>query len=166
MVEKELLNEITTHLITTHVIAKHVDFWKNQVLGLGTGETNPFPMPAVFLEFPTEIIWQAGGNKTKTANTQIVLHVVQKVLARTSSSTKAASRTQALNYLDVVESVQNKMPLLTKDNLGKIKLVGITHDHSGSPINDTKLRFDIALVNNSGRPVYTTASPGHKVVLP
>ncbi len=90
---ENIANQLDLLLNKTAIVKKfgaldHIDVWNNQLAFWS--ETDPIPLPAIFVSIQVPI-WETSGRNTQKGQAVVGIHVVQQVLASThfKSSDKA-----------------------------------------------------------------------------
>lgn len=83
---------------------KHISLWNEQTERLT--RVKAFRTPAVFVEFEP-IQWQQAGNRTKTADIRVRLHIVTQTLLTPEDGNK--SQDAALEYIQLADDLVSAM---------------------------------------------------------
>jgi len=123
---KQLFLAIVERLKERVKEVKFIDLWNEQIATIQTGIT--WPLPAVFIEFePYDVHQQA--NRVRTANVNIRLHIVTRVVAHNGSDDKKRMA-QALGVFDVIEYVSAAINGLSGDYFSSFMLINSATNHN------------------------------------
>lgn len=124
---------------------KFIDLWNEQIAVIQTGST--WPLPAVFIEFePYDVHQQA--NRVRTANVNIRLHIVTRVVAHNGSDDKKRM-TQALGVFDTIELVSAAINGLSGDYFSSFMLIASATNHNHAELIESIETFTTRITDTS-----------------
>lgn len=140
-------------------IIKHIDLWNHQVDFLE--EETPFEFPAVFVEFMPHA-WETKGRNQQQANARIKLHIVSRWFAQTAEY--APGQAEALNYLDLTETIFAHMHRMAATQSNSFVRVGSTTNHNHITIVDSQEEYETRIYSNAAVKDYEAVTPELMVV--
>jgi hypothetical protein len=110
-------------------IIKHVDLWNRNVEFIE--EDDPFPMPAVFVEFG-EILWtpfKTGSGEGYRGNCEVRLHIVTRYQGSSAHGSKHMK--DALDDIELSPRIQRALTGLRGETYDNFRIVAThtNHDH-------------------------------------
>lgn len=139
---------------------EHIDLWHDQVNYLS--EEHPFPTPAVFLEFNTLQVDDAG-ELTQTTTLQIDFHVFYETFADTYEG--AAMQDEALTYLDLLLLVGLMFHGRSGTNFHQMRRTGTTREETGGAGNLYRITFETNISEFSGLNLFSTQKMSDKEIV-
>lgn len=124
---------------------EHIDLWHDQVNYLS--EEHPFPTPAVFLEFNTLQVDDAGV-LMQTTNLQVDMHVFYETFSDTYEG--AVMQKEALDYLDLLLLVGLMFHGRSGMNFHQMRRTGTMREESGGAGNLYRISFETNISEFSG----------------
>lgn len=115
---------------------QHIDLWHDQVDYLS--EEHPFPTPAIFFEFNTLDIDDAG-ELIQTVNLQIDMHIFWETFSDTYEG--AAMQEEALQYLDLLLLTGLMFHGRSGKNFHQMRRSGTNREESGGSGNLYRISF-------------------------
>lgn len=124
---------------------RHIDLWHEQVDYLS--EEHPFPTPAIFFEFNTLEIDDAGELMQNT-NLQVDMHIFWETFSDTYEG--ATMQEEALQYLDLLMLVGLMFHGRNGKNFHQMRRSGTNREESGGSGNLYRISFQTNLSEFSG----------------
>lgn len=139
---------------------EHIDLWHDQVNYLS--EEHPFPIPAVFLEFNTLQVDDAG-ELMQTTTLQVDFHVFYETFADTYKG--AAMQDEALTYLDLLLLVGLMFHGRSGTNFHQMRRTGTMREESGGAGNLYRISFETNISEFSGLNLFSTKEMGDREIM-
>lgn len=130
---KTIYKAITTRLNGANLDIKHISLWNRNTEQLATQKG--FRLPAVFVEFEP-IQWSQLQSRARSADLRIRLHIVTETLATPEDG--SSYQDQALEHLDLIESISGVMQGLCGDGFNGLMLVESVTDHDHERIEQNE----------------------------
>ena len=124
---------------------QHIDLWHEQVDYLS--EEHPFPTPAIFFEFNTLEIDDAG-ELMQNANLQVDMHIFWETFSDTYEG--ATMQEEALQYLDLLLLVGLMFHGRNGKNFHQMRRSGTNREESGGSGNLYRISFQTNVSEFSG----------------
>lgn len=124
---------------------QHIDLWHEQVDYLS--EEHPFPTPAIFFEFNTLEIGDAG-ELMQNANLQVDMHIFWETFSDTYEG--ATMQEEALQYLDLLLLVGLMFHGRNGKNFHQMRRSGTNREESGGSGNLYRISFQTNVSEFSG----------------
>lgn len=125
---------------------KHFDLWNQQVEFIE--QETPFLTPAVFVEF-LPLQWRTLGNRIQDADLTVRLHIVTEWNALTADNVPDEEQIQALEYLDIVDSVVAAMQNFAAPNTNAWMRKQTIPNHNHERYVDSVEEYVCRVVDNS-----------------
>lgn len=139
---------------------EHIDLWHDQVNYLS--EEHPFPTPAVFLEFNTLQVDDAG-ELMQTTTLQVDFHVFYETFADTYEG--AAMQDEALTYLDLLLLVGLMFHGRSGTNFHQMRRTGTMREETGGAGNLYRISFETNISEFSGLNLFSMREMSDKEIV-
>lgn len=139
---------------------EHIDLWHDQVNYLS--EEHPFPTPAVFLEFNTLQVDDAG-ELMQTTVLQVDFHIFYETLADTYEG--ADIQDEALMYLDLLLLVGLMFHGRSGTCFHQMRRTGTMREESGGAGNLYRISFETNITEFSGLNLFSTKEMADKEIV-
>lgn len=130
---KTIYKAIAARLKGASLGIKYISLWNRNTEQLATQKG--FRLPAVFVEFEP-IQWSQLQSRARSADLRIRLHIVTETLATPEDGSKYQD--QALEHLDLIESISGAIQGLCGDGFNGLMLVESTTDHEHERIEQNE----------------------------
>lgn len=139
---KDLYTELATLIKDKVPSIKWIDLWHNQVNFLS--EEHPFPTPAVFLNFRSLQIDDAG-ERVQKLRMQIDCFVFYETFADTYH--ESWNQQSALSFLDLMNDIYAVLHASSGVNYSSMRRIGINPVDTGDAGNTYQLSFECVLMD-------------------
>lgn len=130
---KTIYKAIAARLKGAKLDIKHISLWNRNTEQLA--KQKGFRLPAVFVEFEP-IQWSQLQGRARSADVRVRLHIVTESLATPEDGGKYQD--QALEHLDLIESISGAIQGLCGDGFNGLMLVESTTDHDHERIEQNE----------------------------
>ena len=124
---------------------QHIDLWHNQVDYLS--EEHPFPTPAIFFEFNTVKVDDAG-ELTQNTDLQVDMHIYWETFSDTYEG--ATMQDEALQFLDLLLLVGLMFHGRSGKNFHQMRRSGTQREETGGAGNLYRITFQTLITEFSG----------------
>jgi hypothetical protein len=153
---KQLYNFISGQLLAIQgQPVKHIDIWNNQVAFIE--EEQPFPTPAVFIEFQP-INWRFQGNAVREAQVSFNLHVV--------TDSRTGNWSQAIEVFDLLDAINRQLHGAHTDGIDALTSLTSTTDNLFGELMHNIEAFSCHVLDASATPTRQTVSALNLVIYP
>jgi hypothetical protein len=130
---------------------KHIDIWNNQVAFIE--EEQPFPTPAVFIEFQP-INWRFQGGAVREAQVSIDLHVV--------TDSRTGRWSDVIEVFDLLDAINRQLHGAHTDGIDDLTALTSTTDNLFGELMHNIETYTCHVLDTSAAPVRQTR-PGVKL---
>lgn len=124
---------------------KFIDLWNEQIATIQTGST--WRQPAVFIEFEPYDVHQQG-NRVRTANINIRLHIVTRAVTHNGSDDKQRMA-QALEVFDTIEKIDAAINGLAGEYFSSFMLIASATNHNHAELIESIETFTTRVTDTS-----------------
>lgn len=141
---KELYKELSAMLRQSIHEVKWIDLWHNQVNFLT--EEHPFPSPAVFLQFRTLNVADAG-LKVQNLKIQVDAFLFYETFADTYD--ESWNQEEALEFLDILSKIHATLHGTDGESYSSMRRIGFSPVDTGGAGNTYQISFECILTDYS-----------------
>jgi len=130
---------------------KHFAIWNNQLQYLA--DEQPFPLPAVFLQF-NPILWEQRSKGIRAADVSLTLHVITRHIAGGSQSLTQPN----IAFFDLLDAINANLYGLRADFFRNLVSTSSATDHNHAELIDSQETYTVQLTDHSAmRPILKAA---------
>lgn len=158
MILRSFYLDLMARLVTPEVGVEHFDLFNQQFARERDGDTLPFNLPAVFLEFEP-FDWETVGRNRQQADVPFTLIVGSLVQNEHDSDATDQERTSALQHLDLLDRITVALQNASGTGWGSVNRTGMTPDHNHDGVYVHTMRFRSRLTDTVARDTWERADP-------